>query len=223
MPHSAGNIQNYSRLYDYIHEYQALLYDYYSKHAIAFLTTYYNLDCDETVWDDVDIMGGSYENVGELSGVRWNKYLLLPVFWIEEVSTSFEATELGYVKEGATTFVIPSSYGIQPYPRDFIKFEQSFLRPTNDIYPLFRIEGIEKSANTDLTFWKLKANVWQSMTEDNITNNNHINNTYTFFEFTKQIYEVDDATMLTRLLIKEDQLKENLERLFNHNSGFYLL
>ena len=37
-------IQNYERLYDYVQEYQYLLYDYYAEHAVRFLTTYYNLN-----------------------------------------------------------------------------------------------------------------------------------------------------------------------------------
>ena len=92
-------MQNYSRIYDYIYEFQRLVYDYYSKHAIAFLTTYWNLNMPETVWDNRDLLSGSYEDIGELSGMRWDKYLLLPVYWIEEVSTAFDASEVGYIKE----------------------------------------------------------------------------------------------------------------------------
>ena len=44
--------QKYTRIYDYIHEYQRLVYDFYSKDVVAFLTTYYHINSDNTVWED---------------------------------------------------------------------------------------------------------------------------------------------------------------------------
>jgi len=45
-------MQKYERIYDYIHEYQNLVYEYYSKHVVSFLVTYYNLNLDETIWEN---------------------------------------------------------------------------------------------------------------------------------------------------------------------------
>ena len=42
-------MQNYERMYDYIHEYQKLVHDIYSKDGIAYLVTYYNINKDETI------------------------------------------------------------------------------------------------------------------------------------------------------------------------------
>ena len=41
--------QKFTRIYDYIHEYQSLIYDFYSKDVVAYLTTYYHIDAEETV------------------------------------------------------------------------------------------------------------------------------------------------------------------------------
>ena len=120
----------------------------------------------ETVWDNRDLLSGSYEDIGELSGMRWDKYLLLPVYWIEEVSTAFDASEVGYIKENTTTAIIPSSYGIQPFPHDIIKFDQNFLMPDNNVYPIFEVGGVEKSVNTPITMWKLKLETKQSLTTE---------------------------------------------------------
>ena len=68
-------IQNYSRIYDYIHEYQRLVYDFYSKDVVAFLTTYYHINTESTIWEDENLFGGSYDRVGEYSGVKWDKIL----------------------------------------------------------------------------------------------------------------------------------------------------
>ena len=73
--------QKYQRTYEYIHEYQRLVYDFYSKDVVAFLTTYYHIDTTNTIWDDENLMGGSYDRVGEYSGTRYSKILLLPVYY----------------------------------------------------------------------------------------------------------------------------------------------
>ena len=123
-------MQKYEKIYNYIHEYQNLIYKYYSKDAISFLTTYYHIDTEETVWEDENVFAGSYDRVGEFSGVKWNKVLLLPVFYIDEINTPLDGQDIGYVKENNTTFVIPSTYGITPLPNVKIKFEQDYLRTT---------------------------------------------------------------------------------------------
>ena len=70
-------MQNYNRINDYFVDYWKTLYDFYSKHGQAYLVTYYNLDPEETVWDNENLMGGYYEKIGQYSGVRWKKILTL--------------------------------------------------------------------------------------------------------------------------------------------------
>ena len=171
-------MQNWTRLYDYINEYQHLVYDYYSKHAVAFLTTYYNINKDVTVWDDEDLLGGSYERVGELTGIKYDKYMLLPVYFPDEVSTARDGQDIGLIKENTSSITIPSSYGMTPLEGDLLKFDQSFLRPTNNVYPVFVVSGIEIHPNTDYRFWKLKIEIFQSKTLDDVEQ--QLNNTYVF-------------------------------------------
>jgi len=214
-------VQKYQRLYDYIHEYQRLVYDFYSKDSVAFLTTYYHIDSDETIWEDENVFAGAYDRVGEYSGIRWNKVLLLPVFFIDEINTPLDGQEIGYVKENQTTFVIPSSYGITPLPNDKLKLEQSYLRPTNNIYPLFNVGGVEKSVNADRLFWKIIVQLEQSVTETQL--NDQVEATYTFFDYDKKIHTVSDATFMTRLLSKNESLRAVGKGLFDNNSGFYFI
>lgn len=214
-------MQNWERLYYYIHEYQSLIYDYYSKHAVAFLVTYYNLNTQTTVWEDEKLFGGYYEKIGELSGVRWNKYVLIPVYFITEVTTAFEGTETGLTKLNESELVIPSSYGIQPYHNDIIKFEQEYLKPTTDTYPVLSVTGIEKSANTDRTFWKLRVKTEQSITTTQV--DQQVSDIFVFYNYTKNIYEIDDAIYLTRIMQKHEGLKGKLNSFFDRNSGFYFV
>lgn len=214
-------MQKYERLYGYVHEYQQLVYSYYSKHAVAFLTTYYNINTTETVWEDQNLLGGAYEEIGEYSGIKFNKTLLLPVYFIDEISTVFSGEETGLIKEGETSIIIPSSYGITPYHRDLVKLEQEYLRPTNDIYPVFVVSGVEIHPNTDRRFWKLKLETFQSKTTTEV--DSQVENTYVFHDYDKKIHTLEDATTLTRLLDKNNSLRETLKDLYDENSGFYLI
>ncbi len=214
--------QKFERIYDYIHEYQQLIYDFYSKDVVAFLTTYYHIDTDDTIWEDENMFAGSYDRVGQLSGVRWNKILLLPVYYIDEISTSFDAQDVGYIKENETTFVIPSTYGFVPLPNDKIKLEQSYLRPTNNIYPIYNVSGVEKSVNADRLFWKLKVEVEQSITTSQL--DQQLIDTFTFFEYDKKIHTIPDAQFLSRLLSKNETLRGILRNdLYDPNSGYYFI
>ena len=212
--------QKFERIYDYIHEYQRLIYDFYSKDVVAFLTTFYHIDTDDTVWEDENMFGGSYDRVGNLSGVKWNKILLLPVYYIDEISTSFDGQDIGYIKENESTFVIPNTYGIVPLPNDKIKLEQAYLRPTNNIYPIYNISGVEKSVNADRLFWKIKVEVEQSITSSQL--DQQLIDTFTFFEYDKKIHTIPDAQFLSRLLSKNEKLRGILSNdLYDKNSGYY--
>lgn len=213
--------QKYQRIYDYIHEYQRLVYDFYSKDVVAFLTTYYHIDTTDTVWDDENLMGGSYDKIGSLSGVRFNKILLLPVYYSEEMTTTYDAQDIGYIKDGDTSFVIPSTYGFIPLPGDKIKLEQDYLRPTNNIYPIYYVGGVEKTSNTDRVFYRLKLHVEQSVTESQL-DEQVSQPIYTFFEYDKQIHTLQDAQFMTQLLSKNEDLRECIkDNLYDNRSGYY--
>lgn len=213
-------MQKFSRVYDYIHEYQRLVNDTYSKTAVAFLTTYYNLNTPITVWDDDKIFGGAYERIGTYSGIKLNKILLLPIYFPEEIVTMFDGQDIGYHKENETTITFPGSYGITPYPGDIVKLEQEYLRPTNDTYPTFLVEGVDISTNTERRYWRLKLKSYAHPTTRIDT---QVENTYTFFEYDKTIHTLSDAEFLTKLLIKNEELRTNLKPLYDQNSGFYLI
>lgn len=214
-------MQQYERLYSYIYEYQDLVYRYYSKHAIAFLVDFYNIHEPTTIWDNIQLDGGSYERIGALSGQKFTKYKLLPVYFIEPIpETQLEGTEYGLNKLNETTFVIPSSYGITPIHGSFVKLDQSYLMPKNDLYPVFMVEGIEKSVNTEITFWRLKIRTFQTKIITEIEE--QVDENYIFFDYDKKIHTLDEAEFLTKMMQKNSLLKDNLRNYYDDNSGFYL-
>lgn len=211
-------MQNYNRINDYFVDYWRLLYDYYSKHGQAYLVTYYNIDPENTVWDNENLMGGYYEKIGTLSGVRWKKILTLPVFFIEETDTIFDAQEIGLVNEGKTGFVIPSSYGITPYANDMIKLYQNYLQDY-DNHPIYVVTAIQKQSSGDKTFWKCGCNVEQSRTTTEI--DRQVSQNLIFYDYDKKIHNISEATSMTKMLSKNETLKGNLNELFDQNSGLY--
>jgi len=216
-------MQLYTRLYEYIYEYQKLIYDYYSKTSTAFLVTYYHLDLDETIWDSTKLTGGYYEKIGELSGVKWSKILLLPVFFIENLSGDLTGEDIGMVSERETSIVIPSSYNFRPYPNDIIKLDQNYLQPDRqkDVYSLYVVTGIERSTPLPKAFFKLKVASEQSRTTTEI--DQQVSNTYSFFDYTKFIHTIPDTIFLARMVLKNSVLNIRLETKFDQNSGFYFI
>lgn len=216
-------MQLYERLYSYIYEYQDLVYRYYSKHAIAFLIDYYNIDKENTIWDNIQMDGGSYERIGNLSGQRFTKYKMLPVYFIESIpETQLDGTEYGLNKMNETTLVIPSSYGITPIHGSFIKLDQNYLMQNNDYYPVFMVEGIEKSVNTELTFWKLKIKTFQSKIISEVEE--QVDENYIFLDYDKKIHTLDNASFITKMMYKNSLLKKEINnKYYNNNSGYYLL
>ncbi len=212
-------MQNWERLYHYIHEWQNLVYSYYSKHGVAFLTTYFNLNKEETIWDDTQLFGGAYERTGPYTGIKWNKYLLLPVYFTEEMTSSFDGAEIGLIKEQESSVVIPSVYGITPYAGDIIKFEQEFLRPSNNVYPLFIVTGAEIHPNTDRRFWRIKVKIYESRSLSAVED--QVEDIYVFFDYDKKVHTLDEATTLARMLSKNESLRGRLKNMWDENSGFY--
>ena len=210
-------MQNWERLYEYIHEYQELVLDYYSKHGVAFLTTYWNINKETTVWDKQQMYGGAYEKTGNLSGMKWDKYLLLPVYFSEEIATQFDGSETGLIKEQETSIVFPSIYGITPYANDIVKFESEFLQSENDTYPIFKVTGVEPYPNTEKRYWKLKLKVYESKGTERLESKTE--DTYVFVDYDKKIHTVEEAKTLARMLAKDEELKTNLTDMWNDNAG----
>ena len=64
--------------------------------------------------------------------------------------------------------------------------------------------------------------VEQSVTEDQIEA--QVQDTYVFYDYDKQIHTVPNSTFLTRLLVKNDILRDRMKNIFHdRNSGFYLI
>jgi hypothetical protein len=215
-------MQLYGRLYDYINEYWKLIHDTYAVHAIPFLVTYYHINKQATVWDKTYMMGGSYEKFGELTGMKWDKYLLLPVFYVEETFTIFDAQEIGYVNEGESGLVVPSNYGFIPLANDMVKFNVDYLsNRLPDPSSIFAVTGLQHHPGMDKSYWKLKLSVEESANTEII--DRQVEDTYVFYDYDKKMHTVHDSASMTKMLSKHNTLKGRLKNLFDQNSGFYFV
>ena len=213
-------MQKYNRINDYFEDFWTLLYDHYSKHGQSYLVTYYNLDTDQTVWDNENLMGGYYEKIGSLSGVKWKKILTLPVYFIGETDTIWDATESGVINSGNSNFVIPSSYGIVPHFNDIIKLYQNYLQD-DDRYTLFSVAGIQKQSPGDRTYYKCSVVVEQSRTTTEL--DLQITDTLIYYDYDKKIHELNNSITMTNLLTKNESIRANLKDLFDQNTGLYFI
>jgi hypothetical protein len=215
-------MQLYGRMYDYINEYWKLIHDTYAVHAIPFLVTYYHINKTSTIWDKTNLMGGSYEKFGSLTGMKWDRYLLLPAFYVEETFTIFDAQDIGYINEGDSALVIPSKYGFVPLPNDMIKFNTDYLvNKLPDPSSIFAVTGLQHHPGTDKSYWKLKLSVEQSVNTEMIEK--QLDTTYVFYDYDKKMHTVENASTMTKMLQKHELLKGRLKNLYDQNSGFYFV
>ena len=68
----------------------------------------------------------------------------------------------------------------------------------------------------------MRVEIEQSYSETQL--DEQVVETYTFYEYDKQIHTLDDAEYLTNLLTKNDILRDRSKcHLFDDNSGFYFV
>ena len=215
-------MQNWQRQQFYIQEIQNLIYNYYGRQTNSFNVTYWNINKDHTVWDNVNMFGGAYEKLGHLSGLKFNKYLTLPCFFFAEFNpATFLADDKGYYKEDISSFIIPSFYGITPYEGDGVKIEQDYLNPNIEKQNLYIITGKEAFPNTETRFWKLTVKPWETKHEVDI--NDQVIETKMFYDYDKKIHSLSEARTLTNMLIKDKKLKQKLDEHWNSRCGLYFI
>jgi len=88
----------------------------------------------------------------------------------------------------------------------------------DDTYPFFIVSNIEISPNTNKRYWKLKIKIWQMDKIEYILNQTE--DTFVFFEYTKNILPLAEATRLAQLMSQNEELKDKIKNYYDENSGF---
>lgn len=213
--------QNWVRINHYPNDYLNLVHNYYAKHSCkSFPCTYYRLDVENSICDKDILNGGSYEDTGILSGLKWQKILLLPVYQIEQITSDFASDEQGVTQPNQiSSFSFPSSYGFYPTSWDFVNFQAITLNKNEEeevAPPLYRVNNFNKATNTAFTFYKLNIKIYHT---SKIELENQVSDTYAFFDYEKRLYAIDEETKLYNILEKNSKLR--LNDFFKSNLGFY--
>jgi hypothetical protein len=213
-------MQNWLRLQHYPADYLNLVYRYYAAHGIAYICTYYHLDIPNSTLDKEVLDAGSYETIGDLSGLVWEKIAMLPIYNTDQIQPAFLADERGFGKHEQTTMLnFPTLYGIQPTAKDFIHFEELPLNNGNTPNvesPMYQVVNFEKATNTFFSFWKVAAKV-SFYTKPQVEAN--VREVFAFVDYEKQIYQIDTAQMLFKLLEKNTKLGTN--KFYRDQVGWY--
>ena len=131
-------ITQITHYYGYLEEYTQLTHEIYSEAQPAVFCDYYSLDKINSIWDDNYI--SSYQDVGDLSGLRWNKVSLYPVFFSEGTPATLNANEKGTTREDSIrpSVVVPHSNCLEPKIYDFLVFTN--LNGESLVYQVMNLE-----------------------------------------------------------------------------------
>lgn len=214
----------YIRKYNYISDFYSTVYDIYTNVYQAYPISYYSVDWEYSK-DQVDkkLMAASYEKmgIGPLSGIRWKKIQMLPVYNIEQIQPSYTADERGLTMMDTemTSISFPTSYGIKPVEWDVVHFSQAFMNRDIDLKPLFVVKNVELATFGDLTLYKLMLKVAPYNLAD--LEESQISERLMFLEFTKQIYDTSTAEILLKMQQRSDEAGVKLYDT-KHITGLYI-
>ena len=201
--------QKWFNINQYPLDYYEFLYQYYSAFGVRTPVTYYSLDLSNSVYDGDLLDGGTYEQMGNLSGLLWKKINMLPVYQLEQLNFAMNADESGvYYPNLATSFYLPASYELRPRVHDFMVYEQISERddPFKASLPMYEVVNVEKATSADVTFWKVVLNNTSRSKRDI---EDQLSGNFTFVDFEKQIYPTSDAILLQKFILKNSNLKVN--------------
>lgn len=211
----------YSDRFDFIKDYNKLVNRYYAKWLYpSFKSVYYNLDIENSVIDETQLVGGSYEMVGDLSGWRWRKVIDFDINGIEAVPTTPTTDERGVTwSEKLTTCYFPVIQGLVPQVHDFICFKEI---DDNENYilrdpPLYEVVNIERSNDSDFCFYKVNLKVSYVAVSQVET---QLSELLDYMDFEKKIYPIDPAIVLNKIMAEKS--KNQINKLFDQNSGLYI-
>lgn len=220
-----NTIQPWIRKYQYIRDYYETVYNIYTEEYPGYPINFYTVDWENSIYDR-NLMGGSYAKmgVGELSGIKWKKILLLPVYAIEQIQPENTADEKGVtmIESERTSCVLPSTYGLKPCEWDIVHFHQDFMFPNKpqDIEPLFIVQNVNLATYGEMTHYQMRLKV-APFKRDQLEK--QISSYHMFLEFTHKIHDIDVAAFLLKLQNKNTQLANRLKDLFHDPTGLYLI
>ena len=211
------------RKYNYVEDYFNTAHKIYEKVYQGFPVTYYSIDFDNSVMDLEQLNAGTYEKdlVGPLSGTRFLKILMLPVFSVEPVQPRLNADERGLTTRDSmrTQLAFPDTYNLKPNVGDVVWMSQDFMMKTVDTQPLLIVNNVEYSNWGDYVFYKCDLDIAPFSREQLEL---QISEYFSFHNFYKRIYRQNVSRLLVKLEEKAEESTATVNGLFEDACGFYL-
>jgi hypothetical protein len=213
-------IQSWYRIQFYPSDFLNLVYRYYAAHGTSYICTYYHLDIPHSCADLKTLDDAAYHVTGDLSGLVWEKILFLPIYNTAVVNPAFSGDERGFGKfEQNSELNFPTLYGLTPTTYDFIYFTEPIIEKnsTPKGYPLFRVVNFDRATNSLFDFFKIYLKVHYLKKQEV---EGQISQIYSFVDYQKQVYKLDNAITMTKQMEKNTKLE--LNNFYDQNFGYYI-
>jgi len=184
------------RYVNYIDEYLDKVLNYYSRWSPHFFVNYYKFKYSESILDDIkDTRTASYHMAGDLSGRKWDKILMFPVWYSTGVSEiSIQNNEFSLNREIELSLSFPDILGVPPTSEDFIEFRQGeYIDSETDEpieHPLFVVKNYEVSHIGNRRWYKINIkNHFLIRTELE----KKVNQRYMYINHLSEIYDLETS------------------------------
>lgn len=213
------------RTYNYMEDYFLLLYKIYAEAYIAsYPVTYYAIDLEKST-GDIDIIGaGTYERhgIGPLSGYKFKKIEMFPVYGIEPIRPTMTSDEKGgitYLQNAGTRIVFPSIYGLIPSENDIIDLSFGYHSITPKDKMLYVASAVNIAHQGD--GYQLYEITLKPSTVKLENLDKQISEYFIFYEHTKSVIPKSNAIFLLKIITEMSNISSELSNKFNKSSGTY--
>lgn len=186
---------------DYTDEYLDLMLNKYGIMRPNYFCTYYKFDYNASILDDrKHIDSGTYHLADDMSGRKWKKIQLMPV-WLVENHGPITPTmrEDGVLTDFRTSIVIPDYMGVRPTPKDFVYLYNNVSNKPSEQEPLFQVVSRSESLMGKRKFYKIdmKNNYRKVYQLDNVE---HISTQWIYVNHFRKIFSLDVGKRLMETL-----------------------
>jgi len=215
------------RSFNYIDDYFNTLYKIYAEAYIAcYPVTYYSLDMQHSVGDTDELLSGSYEKlgVGPLSGYKFKKISMFPIYGIDQLRLNQTSNEKGGITYGdglLTKAVFPSIYGLIPLENDILDLSFGYNSPVTKTKMLFVVSSVNIAHQGDY-FQIYQIDLKPApILKENL--DKQISEYLYFYEFSKMILPESNVYTLLKIYDMYNKNSDKINNMFDKKIGFYTI
>jgi len=195
-----NSILNQYYLKQYLEQVNRYKYEYRGS-----VVTYYRLNTDQSIMDKTLLMNGSYERIGDLSGLKYDKIVNFYVAGSEQIVPQLEGGEQGVKIDYRTTIMFPR-IDFEPSFYDFLIFTVS-----NDITkPVFQVVNFSLAYLQDeITIYKADikgVGIPLDLLEQQVIG------TYGYTDIDHKIHPIDEYNQIIKAYQNVQNLEANIDR-----------